>query len=57
MSNADIAMKPAWKLMGRPSPFVPWIFLGYCHRLEDAVRQVPELKKRGRFYTVHVWAR
>lgn len=50
------AMPPAWRLMGRANPFVPWVLLEHCDRLEDACRKAGEWKARGKFYAVHVRA-
>lgn len=49
-------LPPAWRLMGRANPFVPWVLLEHCHKLEDACRRAAEWKARGRFYAVHVRA-
>lgn len=49
-------MPPAWRLMGRANPFVPWVLLEHCARLEDACKRAAAWKARGKFYAVHVRA-
>ena len=49
-------LPPAWRLMGRANPFVPWVLLENCSRLEDACRKAVAWKKRGKYYAVHVRA-
>ena len=49
-------LPPAWRLMGRANPFVPWVLLEHCRKLEDACRKAAEWKARGKFYAVHVRA-
>ena len=51
-----MALPPVWRLMGRANPFVPWIRLEDCWRLEFACKRAKEWKKRGKFYAVHVRA-
>ena len=49
-------LPPAWRLIVRANPFVPWILLEHCACLEDACRKAAQWKARGKFYAVHVRA-
>ena len=49
-------MPPVWRLEGRANPFVPWVVVEHCARLEDACARATVVKRQYRFYAVHVRA-
>jgi len=50
------ALPPAWRIEGRPNPFVPWVFVKTATRIESAAAEVAGIKARFQFYAVRVRA-
>lgn len=43
-----------WRLEAKVNPFTPRFIIGYCRTLNEAVREAPKLKTKGRYYVVAI---